>query len=105
MLPAFRQLIFPENELVKRFQDNVAAILAKLTGPSGIPFLDGVRVQATLAVGANTITHKLGRTPQGWIVTDLSAVAAVTLYRPSAFTPTTLSLTASAAATVVLWVF
>lgn len=101
MLQAFRQLSFLDQQLA-RFQDNIASFLARLTPTA---FLDGIRVSATLAVGANTITHKLGRTPQGWIVTDLSASAAVTIYRSAAFASTTITLTASAACTAVLWIF
>lgn len=33
-----------------------------------VPWLDGVMVAATLASGNNTIAHKLGRVPQGFIV-------------------------------------
>jgi hypothetical protein len=33
-----------------------------------IPWLDGVMVETTLAAGDNDVEHKLGRTPQGFIV-------------------------------------
>lgn len=56
-----------------------------------------------LVSGANVINHKLGRVPQGWIVTDVNAV--ITLYRSAAFNDLTLTLTSSGAATISLMVF
>jgi hypothetical protein len=57
----------------------------------------------TLAVGANTITHNLGRVPVGWIIMDINASA--TVYRSAAFNISTLTLTSSAIATIKLGVF
>lgn len=62
-------------------------------------FVNGV----VLASGSNVINHKLGRTPQGWMITDRNGAA--TVYRSAAFNPLTLTLTASAAVTVTLYVF
>lgn len=104
MLQAFRDLNFSDQQ-INRLQDNVAEVLGRLAGPTGIAFLDGVTVSATLINGANTITHKLGRVPQGWIVLDVKASAAPNLYRSGAFTSTSFPITAAAACTAVFWVF
>jgi hypothetical protein len=56
-----------------------------------------------LASGSNVINHKLGRTPQGWIIADQNASASI--YRSDAFTATQLTLTSSAAVTINLVVF
>jgi hypothetical protein len=56
-----------------------------------------------LAEGSNVILHKLARQMQGWYITDLNA--AVTIYRSAPFNSTTLTLTASGAATVNIEVF
>jgi len=57
----------------------------------------------TLASGANVINHKLGRKPQGWIITDINAAA--TIYRSQPFNDLTLTLTSNAVATINLGVF
>jgi len=56
-----------------------------------------------ITTGVNVINHKLGQTPQGWIVTDQDA--SCTFYRSAPFNDLTLSLTASANTTISLWVF
>lgn len=56
-----------------------------------------------LAIGNNVITHGLGRVPVGWIVMDINAAS--TIYRSSAFNINTLTLNASAIATIKLGVF
>jgi hypothetical protein len=99
MLQAFRTLNFPDQQ-INRLQDNVADVLGKITP---IALLDGVSVTAVLANGSNVVTHKLGRTPKGWFLTDLNASA--TIYRSATFSSTTITLTASAACSVVLWIF
>lgn len=68
------------------------------------PISSGLIVYSiVLTSGVNVINHKLGRTPQGWIITDIDA--AITLYRSAAFNPLTLTLTASGSATCSLMVF
>lgn len=70
----------------------------------GIPLSSGILLSdVVLASGANTINHLLARTQQGWMLTDINA--AVTVYRSAAFNDKTLTLTASGAATVSLYVF
>lgn len=68
------------------------------------PLLDGRLLEdIDLNAAANTnINHGLGRVPRGWVLTDQSAAA--TVYRV-AWTNTTLTLLASAASTVDIWVF
>ena len=66
---------------------------------SSVVFLNGV----VLASGANTINHSLGRTPQGWFLTDTNGTA--TVYRSQPFNSTTLTLTASSGVTVNIGVF
>lgn len=56
-----------------------------------------------LAVGANTISHGLGRNLQGWIITDLNGAA--TIYRSQPLNAFTLTLTSSAAVTISLELF
>lgn len=56
-----------------------------------------------LASGANVINHGLGKTQQGWLLTDIQGVASV--YRSEPFNDKTLTLIASAPATVSIGVF
>jgi hypothetical protein len=56
-----------------------------------------------LAVGANVINHKLGRTPQGWRIVDVNGAAQI--YRSEALNPLTLTLTSDAVVTVSIEVF
>lgn len=68
------------------------------------PLSNGVYVKdVSLVSGANVVNHKLGRTPQGWFLIDIQG--AETVYRSAAFNDLTLTLTASAAVTVSLYVF
>lgn len=62
--------------------------------------VNGVMFAANTAL---TISHGLGRTPQGFFITDINAAANV--YRTAAFNASTITLEASAKATVNLWVF
>lgn len=57
----------------------------------------------SLAVGSNVINHKLGRTQQGWFLTDINGTG--TVYRSAGFNDLTLTLTSSAAVTVSIGVF
>ncbi len=53
--------------------------------------------------GVTVINHKLGRTMQGWFLTDITGIAAI--YRSSPFNDLTLTLTSNAAVTVSIGVF
>jgi hypothetical protein len=57
----------------------------------------------SLATGSNNINHLLGRIQVGWMIVDQQAAASI--YRSKPFNKSTLTLTASAPATVSLWVF
>lgn len=57
----------------------------------------------SLVTGTNTINHLLGRTQQGWFLTDIDAAA--TIYRSAAFNDKTLTLTSSANCVVSIGVF
>lgn len=65
--------------------------------------LDGVQLDGvSVGTSATAIAHKLGRQPRGWWVVDQDTAATV---RRSAWDATTLTLIASSACTVSLWVY
>lgn len=66
---------------------------------SSVVFLADV----VLISGVTVVNHKLGRTMQGWFITDRNGPASV--YRSSPMNGATLTLTSSAAVTVNLAVF
>lgn len=59
----------------------------------------------SLINGTNVINHKLGRTMQGWFITDQQGIASI--YRPNTapFNNLTLTLVSSAAVVVSIGVF
>lgn len=57
----------------------------------------------SLINGVTVVNHRLGRTMQGWIVSDLNAAAQI--YRSQPFNNLTITLTSSAACVVNLVVF
>ena len=65
--------------------------------------LGGVLVSATLGVGDNVVTHKLGHSVTGWLITRMTG-SAVAVYE-TASTEQTLTLNSTGIATVGLWVF
>lgn len=68
------------------------------------PLLSGkVLGPITLVSGVNAVNHGLGRTMQGWFITDQNALASI--YRSAPLNATNLVLTSSAAVTLLLWVF
>jgi len=85
------------NILQTQWKQQLDPVLANpVTNPN---FLTGVK----LANGVNTINHLLGRTQQGWVITDVNFPA--TIYRSKPFNATTLTLTSSAACVVNLLVY
>lgn len=69
-----------------------------------IPMLSGKEIQGVkLVTGVNVFSHKLGRQPQGWYHTDLTAAA--TIFRSAPFDKDTLTLTSSANCEVSIWIF
>lgn len=63
-------------------------------------FLLNINLVANIPLVINTL---LGRTQQGWIITDISTSA--TVWRTQPFNKTTLTLQATADTTVNLWVY
>lgn len=57
----------------------------------------------TLNNGVTVINHKLGKTQQGWIITDITSAA--TIFRSQPFNSLTLTLTSTAAATCNIWCY
>ena len=69
------------------------------------PILQGVQITG-IVLAANTpktISTTLNRTQLGWFLTDNNANC--TVWRTQAFNSTTLTLEASAAATISIWVY
>lgn len=97
-LPVFQQ---QTNQPFMLMQTKWASVLNPVLGlPTNSPsLLSGVQ----LVIGNNVINHLLGRAPQGWIITDINAVASI--YRNAAFNDLTLTLHSSANATIGLMVF
>jgi hypothetical protein len=68
------------------------------------PIVQGAQLTGIqLNAGQNTVPHKLGRTQQGWIITDIGAVSSI--FRTGDFNASNMVLTASAACTVAIWVY
>lgn len=57
----------------------------------------------TLINGVTVINHLLGKTQQGWIITDITSAA--TIYRSQPFNNLTLTLTSNAATTCSIWCY
>ena len=54
------------------------------------PFQPQFIYNISLAIGSNTINHKLGRVPIGWFLVDVNTPA--TIYRGAASSTTTITL-------------
>ncbi len=93
---------YTENQDLNNMQENVEEVVAPLLKN---PLLDGqVLSNIELTTGSNSISHKLGRKLQGWLIVDKDDVADV--YRETSPTPTlTLVLNSSANVTISLYVF
>lgn len=90
-----------ESREVNQLQSNIATVLNPLLSN---PLLNGSFLTGiALISGTTVIAHGLGRTPQGWMLTDINGAA--TVYRSAAFNSSTLSLTSDASVTVNLYVF
>jgi hypothetical protein len=95
----------PLRAWLARFQMGVLTALRSLADAT---IADGARVEAlTLTTGANTVSHRLGRRPRGWILTRQSVVLG--LYETDAQQAQRddrfLYLTATAGGVADLWVF
>jgi hypothetical protein len=71
----------------------LASLFSSASIVSGVELINGITV----------VNHKLGRTPQGWFITDINGAA--TIYRSAPFNNLTLTLTSSAAVNVNIGVF
>lgn len=70
----------------------------------GNELVNGIQLRnILLATGDNVINHRLGRTMQGWILTDQSANSLI--YRSQPLNSATLTLNSSGPVTVSLWCF
>lgn len=95
---AFRKFGSDSDEM-NRVQDNVEIALEPLIIS---PIIDGVLISASLVAGVNTVNHKLGRKPQGWILVAPQANESVWQL---AADKNVLTLEASGNITTSLWVF
>ncbi len=78
-------------------------VVERLNRLLDIPFLDGTLLKdQALNSGANSVNHRLGRTPQGYLILKQSSAASI---YGSAYADKTMTLTASGAVTVDVWVF
>lgn len=90
------------DEDLRKVQDRILSVLNPL---AKVPILDGVLVTGvSVSATAVDVAHGLQRLPLGYIVVGLSADARVWETRANR-SATRITLTASAAATVDLWVF
>lgn len=97
ILPQFQSDNTPFQLMQSKWASQLNPLLSlPLNSPS---FLKGIN----LATGVNVINHKLGRSPQGWIIVDSDA--SITAFRSAAFNDLTLTLTSSGIATVAIMVF
>lgn len=96
-LPQFQSDDLPFQLMQSKWASQLNPLLAlPMSSPS---ILKGIQI----STGSNIINHKLGRTPQGWVIID--ANAQISLYRSAEFNDLTLTLTSSANATIALMVF
>jgi len=92
-------LNLPLSTMQTRWKSDLDPLLANPL--NGISILKDV----SLVSGKNTVNHLLGRTMQGWFLTDVQGVA--TIYHPSTspFNALTLTLVSSAAVVCSIGVF
>lgn len=94
-------LIKDDNQTMQLIQTKWSSILNPLLAKpiSSAGQLKGIN----LINGVTVVNHLLGRTMQGWIITDSDAAS--TIYRSQPFNNLTLTLTSNAACTVDIMVF
>jgi hypothetical protein len=93
---------YTTNQDLNNMQENVEEVVAPLLKN---PLLDGqILSNIELTTGSNSISHKLGRKLQGWVIVDKDDNS--NIYRETSSTPTlTLVLNSSANVTISLYVF
>jgi hypothetical protein len=96
-LPIFKDNNTPFQLMQSNWSSQLNPVLSnRMTNPTLLYNID-------LVSGTNVINHKLGATPVGWFLTDITAP--VTVYRSAAFNNLTLTLYSSGPATISLGVF
>ncbi len=79
-------------------------IIPPLNDLLNMPLNNSVLIKGVvLAIGNNTINTTLGRTQQGYLITDQNAVSS--FYRSAPFNSTALTLNSSAVVTIDILVF
>lgn len=97
MLPIYQSTAAFFTQMQTKWASEINPVLAL---PTNSP---SMLKNVPIVTGVNVINHKLGRTPQGWILTDINSN--VQLYRSAAFNDLTLTLTSNGASTISLMVF
>lgn len=94
----------PQQLTLSMMQNRWASILNPVIDS---PLINGqLLTDIPLAVGSNSISHRLGRRLKGWIVVGIDGVAQIYDTQASNQMPQlTLTLTSDASVTVALWVF
>lgn len=82
-------------------QDNVQRALDQSSAMANGTVLGSPTKRIALASGSNTLPHGLATPPQYWTLLDIDAAA--TVYR-SAWDSKTITLVASAACNVLIWI-
>lgn len=96
-LPQFQSDMQPLQLMQSRWATILNPIINNpVTDPT---ILTGIALQA----GDNVINHRLGKLPQGWLISDLNAAAVI--YRNAPFNDRTLTLNSSVAAVINLVVY
>jgi hypothetical protein len=97
VLPIFQSMVKELMLLQTRWSSLINPVLDN-------PIVKG-RIVREVALGVTSVevNHRLGRTPQGWLIIDSNANE--TVWRTSPLNQTTLELTASGPVTVSLYIF
>ena len=91
-----------DNQILNQLQMKWRAILNPALEVS---IINGIQLSLSLVRGPNTINHKLQRTMQGFIITDLTGPAVI--WRTQPMNQTTLSVICSSTVNVTagMWVY
>ena len=96
------QKVTSTNQELMQVQQNIESSLGPVVKN---PLVGGTLLEAlTLASGANTVSHKLGRRPRGWFLVSSSSSATVYGDVRTA-TDLNITLTSSGTATISIWIF
>lgn len=94
------QSVVTDNREVNQLQSNFQSSMKPVANN---PLMGGTLLSnVSLAIGDNTVNHKLNKTLSGWILTNISGASSV--YKKSS-DKTNLVLNSSAAVTVDIYVF